>query len=98
MSTIVQDLGKVFLNDKKSKFLEVTARQTPGGNWTVMCVDHNDIEWFGVKKITDNSDVDTLDGDYKIMKVNKHRINTPQYKMVNRRKVVIHIKDNKVSF
>ena len=98
MNTITQDLGKVFLNDKKSKFLEVKARQTPSGNWTVVCIDNNNIEWFGIKKITDNSDVDNLDGDYKIMKVNKHRINTPQYKKVNRRNVVIRIKDNKVSF
>lgn len=48
-------------------------------------------------KTTDNSDVDTLDGDYNIMKVNKHRIDTPQYKKVNRRNVVIRIKDNTVS-
>ena len=98
MSTIVQDLGKVFLNEKKSKFLEVKARQTPSGNWTITCVDNNDIKWLGIKKITDNSDVDTLDGDYKIMKVNKHRINTPQYKKMNRKNVIIQIKDNKVSF
>lgn len=48
-------------------------------------------------KTTDNSDVDTLDGDYNIMKVNKHRIDIPQYKKVNRRNVVIRIKDNTVS-
>lgn len=98
MNTIIQDLGKVFLNDKKSKFLEVKARQTPSGNWTVMCVDNNNIEWLGIKKITDNSDIDTLNGYYKIMKVNKHRNNTPQYKKLNRRNVVIRIKDNTVSF
>ena len=98
MNTITQDLGKVFLNDKKSKFLEVKAHQTPSGNWTIVCVDNNNVEWLGVKKIADNSDVDTLDGDYKIMKVNKYRINSPQYKMFNHRKVIIHIKDNKVSF
>lgn len=65
---------------------------------TITCVDNNNIEWLGIKKITDNSDVDTLDGEYKIMKVNKHRISTPQYKKMNRRNVVIQIKDNKISF
>ena len=84
----VQKLGRIELNANGTKFVDVEAWVNAGGNWTVVCVDNNDIEWNAVKKDGDRSE---LGGDYNVVKVNKHRNYTPQYKKVNKKRVVISL-------